>query len=355
MKDTIAEIVFYSLYLFIYGLVIYMFWSYISVLIFAGILSGVFLPVFHFFVNRLRWGVYTSAFCICVLICILVGVPVAYFLSHLIGEAVSLFTNVREFLTTDKLQSWFNSKHGLTDFLKRIFTMLNLEYRPDMLQNFLLDTAKTMSSHFLDTVNTWLSNILYLLWQFIIMLILIFGFLSYSGSLRKFVANILPLPESEIELVFLKFKQINYVTFVTNAIGGIIQGVLAGIAFYIVGIDSPVFWTIFMTFLAFVPIIGISIIYIPASIYLYIFDPSLWKPIFLLIFCTSIALWVEQWFKPKFMGRQIDTNAILILLSIIAGISQFGVLGIFYGPLLISVFFTFIELYQKRKQRFNAQ
>ena len=141
-----------------------------------------------------------------------------------------------------------------------------------------------------------------------------------------------------------KFNQMNFVTLVCNGLGGLIQGILAGIGFWFAGIKLIVLWTTIMIILAFIPLLGISIIYIPACIYLAVTGKTI-TSIALFIYCTLVALVTENWFKPLFIGKRIEISPLLVLFTIIGGMSVFGVGGIFYGPVIAILFLTMVELY----------
>ena len=207
--------------------------------------------------------------------------------------------------------------------------------------------AKTTSTYLLDTVNSWVANLLSFMLQFVVMMVVIFGILSEGKKVKAFVLDISPLPRDEEELVFEKFNQMNFVTLVGNGIGGLIQGGLAGIAFWFAGIESVFLWTTSMVVLAFIPMVGMSVIYVPASIYLWFAGKTVGATV-VLIFCSLVALVVEQWFKPKFVGKRVSIHSVLVFLAILGGMTVFGFLGIFYGPLIMSIFLTFVDLYKKR-------
>ena len=112
-----------------------------------------------------------------------------------------------------------------------------------------------------------------------------------------------------------------------------------------------------MIVLAFIPLVGISIVYIPVCIYLLIIGNFV-SAIVLLIYCTTVSLIVENWFKSIFVGNRAEIHSTLIFLSIVGGLVVFGIPGIFYGPLIISIFLTFVDLYHKRYNEatlFNRQ
>ncbi len=99
-----------------------------------------------------------------------------------------------------------------------------------------------------------------------------------------------------------------------------------------------------MTLLAFIPLVGISIVYIPACLYFFLKGETLIATS-LFVYCTLVALAVEKGFKPKFIGKRVGINSLVVLIYIIGGMSVFGIAGIFYGPLICTIFLTAVEIY----------
>ena len=178
------------------------------------------------------------------------------------------------------------------------------------------------------------------------MMIVIYGLLIKGDVLKKYVFELSPLPEEQEQTILTKFNQMNYVTLVCNGIGGVIQGVLGGIALYFAGIGSVILWTVLMIILAFIPLVGISIVTLPASLYLML-TGSVSSGVILLLFTTAVGLVVENWFKPKFIGERIQIDSTFVLLAIIGGMAVFGMAGIFYGPIIGILFLTHVELYHE--------
>lgn len=342
--SNIAFIVGYFLLLYLVGL---MAWPFISSIIFAGILAGTFYPLATRFHTHLHIRKSWAAFLVCLIIIAAIFAPSIYLVIQLSREGIELYQNISKNLTEDLLEELFFGEGILPRMLQEIFHTLDMEYNIKTIQDLLLNTAKNASTFLFDTLNVVVSNTFSFFFQLLIMLVIIFALLIDGERLKRFILDLSPLPDDEEELMIRKFNQMNYVTLVGNGIGGLIQGVLAGIGFWFAGLESVVLWTTSMVIFAFIPLIGISFVYIPACIYLLITGDWV-SSLALFIYCTAISLIVEQWFKPKFVGNRVKINSTLVFLSIIGGMSVFGVAGIFYGPLVLSIFLTFVNLYHKR-------
>ena len=60
---------------------------------------------------------------------------------------------------------------------------------------------------------------------------------------------------------------------------------------------------------------------------------------------------IEYLFKPKLVGKRVQIHTLLVFLSIIGGLRLFGILGIIYGPLVVTAFLTLTDIYESSYQR----
>ena len=143
-----------------------------------------------------------------------------------------------------------------------------------------------------------------------------------------------------------KFKEMAGAVLVVNGISGIIQGVVGGCVFAFFGFRSPVLWGVMMAFFAFLPIVGIGIVFVPTALWV-MFEGSVTGGVALLVVYIVLSGGVEYLFKPAVVGKRIKMHTLLVFLGIIGGLQLFGILGIIYGPLVITFFLTLSDIYNK--------
>lgn len=339
-------VVFFVGYIVLFYLIGLMLWPFLSSLIFAGILAGSFTPVKRFIQKKIHSNKW-SAVIVCLIIVLAIFLPSIFIIVKLAEEALLLYQSLKETLTDETLEELFFGVKYFPEIMRELFEMANMDFNMASIKNLLLESSKDVSTYAFEILNSWISNIFSFFLHFVIMLIVIYTLLVDGERIKSFLLALSPLPDDEEELVIDRFNQINYVTLIGNGIGAIIQGFLAGIGFWFAGIESITLWTTLMIVLAFIPLVGISIVYIPVCIYLFFIGQTV-ASIVLFLYCTFISLVVENWFKPKFVGNRAEINSTVIFLSIVGGLAVFGIPGIFYGPLIISIFLTFVDLYHKR-------
>jgi predicted PurR-regulated permease PerM len=183
------------------------------------------------------------------------------------------------------------------------------------------------------------------------MLLIIFYLLMDGEKLVSFIVNLSPLPREQDEKLIQKFKDMAGAILIGNGLGGLIQGIAGGIVFSIFGLKSPFLWGVIMGLLAFVPIIGIGVVFIPAALYL-MFTSRMASGIFFVVFYLVLSIGVDNLIKPKLVGKRVKMHTLLVFFSIIGGLKLFGILGIIYGPLVTTAFLTLTDIYYTNYQIF---
>ncbi|MGD8949052.1 MAG: AI-2E family transporter, partial [Desulfobacterales bacterium] len=152
------------------------------------------------------------------------------------------------------------------------------------------------------------------------------------------------------EKLIQKFKDMAGAILIGNGLGGLIQGTLGGIVFALFDLKSPFMWGVIMALLAFLPILGIGAVFIPASLYLFL-KGRIAAGIFFIVFYILLSGGIEYFFKPKLVGTRVQMHTLLVFLSIIGGLKLFGILGIIYGPLVVTAFLTLTDIYESSYRR----
>jgi predicted PurR-regulated permease PerM len=101
-----------------------------------------------------------------------------------------------------------------------------------------------------------------------------------------------------------------------------------------------------MTILAILPIVGPTLIWLPASVYL-IITGSYIQGILLLAYGFLIISTVDNIIKPYLIGTKSKVHPVIILVGLIGGLKLFGLIGIIAGPLILSFLVVSINIYRK--------
>lgn len=188
------------------------------------------------------------------------------------------------------------------------------------------------------------NNLIAAILHFCIIIVLVFYTLVDGDKLKDFLFRLSPLPDDQDELIVEKFTTVARGVLVSNGITSMLQGIVGGAAMAVVGLRSPVLWGSVMAIAAFLPVFGVSIVVLPAGIYLMLNDQMAEGVAFITV-CMSVTFVLEHVLKTKLMGVGVRMHDVPLFLSILGGLAAFGFIGLLYGPLIVAMFLTLTELY----------
>ena len=178
------------------------------------------------------------------------------------------------------------------------------------------------------------------------MYFILFFILTESKTIEKKLFVWLPLKKENS--VFIK-KELNKLI-VSNAIGipfvALIQGVFALIGYLIAGVNDPFLWFITTCVAGVIPILGVSLVYIPLSIMLYAQNMKI-QSVFLFLYGVFIIGTVDNLFRFWLQKRIDDTHPLITIFGVILGLDLFGFIGLIFGPILLSLFLLLLKIYVK--------
>jgi predicted PurR-regulated permease PerM len=177
-----------------------------------------------------------------------------------------------------------------------------------------------------------------------VLLYAMYFFLTGGPSLLRYVMAYVPLADVDKQRMIEKFVSVTRATLKGTLLIGGAQGMLGGLAFWVVGIEGPVFWGMVMTVLSIIPGIGGALVWVPAAIVLVV-TGEVWKGIGLAAFCGLAVGSVDNLLRPIVVGRDTQLHELLIFLSTLGGLMFFGASGFILGPVLAALFVTVWEIF----------
>jgi predicted PurR-regulated permease PerM len=322
-------------------------WPFISVIVLAIVVTGVFNPVYRILHRKLNATL--SSLITCIIIFFVLFIPVSAFVGILANEAYDLYLTARDAVLNNPIKELLeNSK--IVDKINHILTNFGVKISGDELNKGVAELGRTVGLFLYQQARSMTANIVNFVVNFFFMLLIIFYLLIDSRRLVSFIVALSPLPDDQDEKLIQKFKDMATAILLGNGLGGLIQGTLGGIVFAFFGFQSPFLWGVIMALLAFLPIVGVGAVFLPAALYL-ILQGRLAAGIFFIVFYVVLSGSIEYLFKPKLVGKRVQMHTLLVFLSIIGGLKLFGILGIIYGPLVVTAFLTLTDIYESSYQR----
>jgi predicted PurR-regulated permease PerM len=164
-----------------------------------------------------------------------------------------------------------------------------------------------------------------------------------GGSTKDHVAAIVPLTRDQVDRLFTGISD----SIVANVYGvlavGASQGVLAGLAFWVLGLPSPVLWGVVTALFSLIPLIGSAAVWGPAVIILAV--GGHWgKALILLGLGVGVIGQVDSLVRPYVISERAKLNTLLVFFALLGGVKAFGVMGLFIGPVVLSFALVVLEM-----------
>lgn len=183
----------------------------------------------------------------------------------------------------------------------------------------------------------------------VIAFFVLFFFLRGGRSMMRRAVVIFPLPIVQTKRLITCVKDTLSAVVYGSLVMAALQGALTGIAFWILGLPSPVLWSVATGLCALLPVFGTALILAPASLML-IFGGYWVKALILIIWGLVVVHPIDNILRPYLIGDRARLSTLLVFFALLGGLKAFGGVGIFLGPLILAVTMALFRFLREEKR-----
>lgn len=313
---------------------------FLAPLVLAAVCAAVFYPVYTLILKKIGSKRTSIAALLTVLLsATLVLVPLGFLSVSIAREAEQLYLS----LADGSGKAYLNSA---------------LVYADQLLQSYapgsqgVADTISTNIDSYAKSGLTWLigylgsvfSSVAVLLLKLFIFFIALYYLLRDGVALKRKLIQLSPLADIDDKTIVDRLSRSVNSTVKGTLTIAMIQGVLTAIGFMVCGVPNAVLWGSVAAIAALIPGFGTALVLVPAIFFLFISGHPFAGAGLLVWGVLAVGL-IDNLLGPKLIGHGSGLHPLLVLLSVLGGISFFGPLGIFLGPLTLSFLFAVISIY----------
>ncbi len=329
---------FFLILLLVGGTVFFIFQPFLTAIVAAAILSVLFEPMYHRFLRLFPGWVATSSLLTCLVVAVIIVTPILSVLSLAVAEANQLYNAIgeeRSFVgVVESGVGYFNETPiGRLVFKDAAFTTESV-----------MQDIRQFSQNALGILQTAYQSVTHFVFWVFIMFFTLFYFLIDGDRAFRYLMSLSPLRTEHEKLLASKFISISRATLKGTLVVGVIQGLIGGVAFWVVGIPSPAIWGLLMILLSIIPLVGSALVWLPAGIFLLLIG-QVWQGAFLLGIGMGVISVIDNILRPKLVGKDTQMHPLMIFFATLGGISLFGLPGFIIGPIIVSLFLALGEIY----------
>jgi predicted PurR-regulated permease PerM len=311
----------------------------------ALVLTSLSFPVFEQVCLKLKGRRGLAALITCLALTLLIVLPFAI-LIILLGQQVSqVYKQVQQILQNDGVQG-FTSLETFP-WLQRprawVNSVVDLS-EVDLLGN-LAGLLQQASMFLLSHSTAILTGVFNLVFNFLIMIVTMFFLFRDGHRLKDELGSLSPVSKRYTALLSSTFREVAHATVIGSLVTAAAQGTAAGIIFWILGVPNSLFWGTISAFFSLIPVVGATIIWIPWALY-FLLTGSIATGVLMIVLQSLIVGSLDNVLRPLLIEGRVRMHTLIVFFSIMGGIAYFGVLGMVFGPIIVALGLTLLEVYK---------
>lgn len=271
-----------------------------------------------------------------VIVAVLVVGPAVYLSQQLAAEANRFLDTLRDDTLNDTWDSLIASSPRLAPALRWIDDVVDFN-----------EEMPRLAAAITPRVQSIAIGAVWAAFQFLVMLFVFFYSLRDRQTILAGLRSLLPLSHAEFEEVAAWVSDTIYATVYGAVVVAIVQGTLAGVMFWILGIPGALFWGVIMALLALIPYLGTFVIWGPVAAYL-AFSGETTKALILAAWGLTAVGLIDNLLYPLLVGRRIRLHPLPVFFAVIGGVGFFGAAGLVLGPVVLAVTVAIIDIWRRR-------
>jgi predicted PurR-regulated permease PerM len=302
------------------------------------ILAYIFYPLYAW-LNKKTKNKNLSAAIVSILIILLILIPVSLVILQISKEAQVSYILIKQKVVTGNI---FDSACKSDSLYCSTMRSLRSFMRRPTTQYYVDNGLKKVTVFIAESAFNFLVSLPKRILDIFITFFMIFFLLKDGKHIVKRIEHFSPIKKKNKEKVFNQLQEVTRAIIYGIFVISLLEGVLGAITFKLFGVSSPILWGIVMFLLAFLPMVGAGLIWIPAALF-NLYNNEIWSGIGIVIGGIIISA-IDIFLKPKVIGDKAQIHPVLVLLGVLGGLSLFSFTGVIIGPLILVLSITFIQI-----------
>lgn len=264
--------------------------------------------------------------------------PFALIAVFVADDAATIFQNVDpDDIGISEFEAWIEDQFGIeVDIVGTV-----------------MESAQEIGTILVDQTTAWFGVVTQMVVGLGVTLFLLYYFLKEGDTLLAWLRERTPLPDDVQDDLYGELEEVMWAVLAGHVLIAIVQGAVGGLGFVATGIPNAIFWTFVMIVLAIVPLVGAFLVWGPAVGYLFLTGQPL-LAIALGVYSLIIVGFTDDYLRPIVVDRYAELSPAIIILGVLGGIYAFGIMGLFFGPVLLGALLASVNVLDDHWDRLES-
>ncbi|SHN55519.1 AI-2E family transporter [Desulfovibrio litoralis] len=341
MRWGLLALLFYALYLS-FNLI----QPFLNTIIFSIVFAGAFHPIYSKLKDKLSGpeGFKESFAAIIVVLGMffLIGIPAILFIRSFVMQATVSISAITEWLNSnDVQQELLNLWEPLVAFVEEHYPFIDL--KSINLHESLIEISRQTGQYLLQAGSALFRNTTIFIIHLMLLLFMLFFLLKDGSRMVRAVKYLSPLKAEQGDKILHNLRQVSKAVLLDGFLVASLQGLAGGIGLSMVGVPG-LFWGTVMGFAALIPVVGISLVWLPVATYLAFTGEWVTASLFALYNLAFVSS-IDTVLRPYLMKGVMNASIFFIFVSILGGVNLFGIVGLLYGPMILTFTTVMLRIY----------
>jgi predicted PurR-regulated permease PerM len=316
---------------------------FLAPLVWAGVLVVIFFSL-HRKLEK-RWGKIRAAAASTAAVTLMLVVPMILVSGAFVRQGLQIAHSSQQDLANGRFE-WANKAWvSLQErFSEESSTDLNSIAR---------DHAEEFARYLASELGVVLQHIARFAFDLVVMILAMFYLFRDGDEVLARIRRVLPFEAEHRERMIIEAQELIFATVLSSLATAAVHGVTGGVMFAIVGIRAPLFWGVMMALCSILPVVGSSVIWGPAAIWLFAQGYTT-RGVILVATCVGIVAIVENILRPWLISGRAQLSGLVVFISVLGGIMVFGILGVVLGPIIIATSACVLDIYTHPEPKRHA-
>ena len=213
--------------------------------------------------------------------------------------------------------------------------------QPDLVNQFM----EKMGTYIGELFPTLVAGTASIILGIVVMYFLLYFMFIRHEDFEKGLIRYAPFREQNALKFATELKNLTYANILGQGFIAFVQGSLVSMGMFIFNIDDAVFWGVISMFFSFLPVVGPPVVFVPIAI-IQLVNGNTVAGVGLLLWGLILVSNIDNVIRFLLAKRIGNTHPIITVIGVIIGIPVFGIMGLVFGPLLLSYFMLTVHIYE---------
>lgn len=178
----------------------------------------------------------------------------------------------------------------------------------------------------------------------VIMVVSLYFFFLEGPAMIKVFMRLSPLDDRYEQELLDEFVNVSRAVVMATLVAAVVQGLLAGVGFWLAGVHSVFLLMVLTIFLAMIPFVGATAVWLPTALWIGFYEERYVAAILLAIYGAGVVSTIDNFIKPYILHGQSKLHPLLALLSVLGGVQALGPIGVIVGPMAVVFLQTLLKI-----------